>query len=102
MSSNGHGLVLKMELIEKVAKDVRGDLERDALRTIRQKDTEKGKAILDKIDGIDHFMDAIHQACAHGFYRQAGLVTEEVVPVIRSHSSRQKVSTISTRRKSGA
>jgi hypothetical protein len=102
MSSNGHGSVLKMELIEMVAKQVREDLERDALRTIRQKDTEKGKACLDKIEGVDQFMDAIMRACAHGFYKQAGLVIEEQVPVIRAHAARQKVSAISARRKSGA
>jgi hypothetical protein len=87
------GKILKMELIEMVAKQVREDLERDALRTIRQKDTEKGKAILDKIDGIDHFMDAIMQACQHGFYKQSGLVRDaEPVPVLRSHSAPQVIS----------
>jgi hypothetical protein len=85
--------LLKMEFIEMIAKQVREDLERDALRTIRQRDAEKGKAILDRIEGIERFMDALHQACQHGFYRQAGLVKDaEEVPVLRSHSAPQVIS----------
>jgi hypothetical protein len=85
--------ILKLEFLEMIAKQVREDLERDALRTIRQKDTEKGKACLDKIEGVDQFMDAIQRACQHGFYRQAGLVKDaEPVAVLRSHSAPQVIS----------
>lgn len=104
MQNNGSGpssVMLNMKFIETIAEQVRSDLERDALRTIRQKDTEKGKALLDQIEGIDHFIDAIHQAARHGFYKQSGLVVEEQAPVIRAHATRQ-VQTISARRKSGA
>jgi hypothetical protein len=90
--------LLKMELIEMVAKQVREDLERDALRTIRQRDAEKGKAILDRIEGIERFMGALHQACQHGFYKQAGLVTEEKSSVLRAHS---RVQVISKKKRAG-
>jgi hypothetical protein len=78
--------VLKLQFIETIAKQVREDLERDALRTIRQKDTEKGKSYLDRIEGIDQLMDAIHRASGHSFYKQSGLVIDEQVPVLRAHS----------------
>jgi hypothetical protein len=87
-----------MEFLEMIAKQVREDLERDALRTIRQRDAEKGKAILDRIEGIERFMDAVHQACGHGFYKQAGLVTEEKSSVLRAHS---RVQVISKKKRAG-
>ena len=79
--------IVKIEFLEMIAKQVREDLERDALRTIRQRNTEKGAAILNQIEGIERFMDAVHQACGHSFYRQAGLVKDaEQVPVLRAHA----------------
>jgi hypothetical protein len=56
MASDGSSSQITLELIEAIAKQVREDLERDAIRTIRQKDTERGKACLDKIEGVDQFV----------------------------------------------
>ena len=85
-------LILKFDFLETIAKQVREDLERDALRTIRQRNAEKGAAILNQIEGIEHLMDAIHRAAGHGFYKHAGLVSDEQIPVIRSHSRVEVIS----------
>jgi 4-hydroxyphenylpyruvate dioxygenase-like putative hemolysin len=61
---------LTLDVIEEIAAQVIADLERDALRTIRQKDTEKGKAMLDQIDGVQHFLESLRLTANSSFYRQ--------------------------------
>lgn len=84
MSEN---LMVKLEVIESVAKSVKDDLEREAIRTIRQRNPDKGKVCLDKIDGVEQFMHALKMAVNSVFYRQQGSVRDENdAPPIRSHS----------------
>lgn len=82
MSEN---ILVKLEVIESLAKSVKEDLEREAIRTIRQRNPEKGKVCLDKIDGVEQFMDTIRVAVNSVFYRQRGDVQDDSAPVIRSH-----------------
>jgi hypothetical protein len=55
-------LAVKLETIEAIAKQVKEDLEREAIRTIRQRNPDEGKICLDKIDGIEQFMAALRMA----------------------------------------
>jgi hypothetical protein len=90
--------ILKLELVEAVAKQVVEDLERDAIRTIRQRDPDKGKACLDRIEGVTQLLEAIRLAVGSSFYRQRGLVVNEpTVPALRTHSHNLKP--ISARKK---
>jgi hypothetical protein len=78
-------LAVKLETIEAIAKQVKDDLEREAIRTIRQRNPDKGKICLDKIDGIEQFMATLRIATNSVFYRQRGDVRDDSAPVIRSH-----------------
>jgi hypothetical protein len=78
-------LAIKLETIETIAKQVKEELEREAIRTIRQRNPDKGKICLDKIDGVEQFMYALRMATNSVFYRQRGDVRDDSVPVIRNH-----------------
>jgi hypothetical protein len=78
-------LAVKLETIESIAKQVKEDLEREAIRTIRQRNPDKGKICLDKIDGIEQFMSTLRMATNSVFYRQRGDVRDDSAPVIRNH-----------------
>lgn len=63
-------VLLSLEVIEEIAKESIADLERDALRTIRKKDTERGKAMLDQIEGVEHFLESLRLRARSSYYRQ--------------------------------
>jgi hypothetical protein len=84
-SGNVGEIVVRFEWVKTIAKQVTDDLERDALRTIRQRDPDKGMLCLQKIEGIQQFMDTLEQATGSGFYRQDGSVQQENIHVLRSH-----------------
>jgi len=61
---------LTIEAIEEIAKLEKEQLKDDALRTIRQRDPEKGMGFLNQIEGIERFVQSLHRACNSSFYRQ--------------------------------
>lgn len=82
MSEN---LTVKMSIIESIASQVKDDLEREAIRTIRQRNPDKGKVCLDKIDGVEQFMESLRVATHSVFYRERGDVSDESAQPIRNH-----------------
>jgi hypothetical protein len=73
-------LSLSFDLIEKVAEQEKEQLTADAVRTIRQKDPERGMGCLNQIEGIDRFLEALRRACCSSYYRQLGAVSQEEKP----------------------
>lgn len=67
---------LSLEKIEELAKQVIADLEAEALRTIRQDDVGRGKSCLDKIDGINRFVDHVQRFANSPYYRQVRAAEE--------------------------
>jgi hypothetical protein len=70
-------LSLSFDLIEKVAAQEKQQLTDDAVRTIRQKDPERGMACLNQIEGIDRFLESLRRACCSPYYRQLGQVADK-------------------------
>lgn len=58
-------------------------------RTIRQKDTEKGKACLDKIEGVHHFLENLRLRANSSYYRQLR-EAQEAKESTRAHIERLK------------
>jgi len=77
---------LTIEAIEEIARLEKEQLQADALRTIRQRDPEKGMGFLNQIEGIDRFVQSLHRACNSSFYRQLGQVQEP--PAVRPQRAR--------------
>lgn len=81
---------ISLDLLDELKNQVKGDLERSALQTIHQRNLEKGMTILQQIEGVERFMQAIHQASRSITYRMGGHI-EDVAPnapsVIRNHKT---------------
>ena len=67
-------MYISIELVQKIVKDLKEDLMRDAIRTIRQRKPEAGMACIAEIDGVDKLSGAISQACVSAHYRENGHV----------------------------
>lgn len=70
-------LSLSFDLIEKLAILEKQQLTDDAVRTIRQKDPERGMGCLNQIEGIDRFLESLRRACCSPYYRQLGQVADQ-------------------------
>lgn len=64
---------LSLAVIEEVARAEKDQLTQDAVRTIRQKDPERGMACLNQIEGIDRFVDSLRRRANSSFYRQLAM-----------------------------
>jgi hypothetical protein len=64
---------LSIAVIEEVALAEKEQLTQDAVRTIRQKDPERGMACLNQIEGIDRFVESLRRRANTSFYRQLAL-----------------------------
>lgn len=81
--------------IEEIARQEKEQLTQDAVRTIRQREPEKGMACLNQIEGIERFVESLRRAANSSFYRQLADSQQTV--------RRRKRGTVSTiRRKGGA
>jgi hypothetical protein len=69
---------LSLELIEQVAEQEIKQLQADALRTIRKRDSrDEGLSCLSQIEGIERLVRALKQSCNSSYYRQLGLVGKQ-------------------------
>lgn len=80
---------LSLAVIEEVALQEKEQLTNDAVRTIRQKDPERGMACLNQIEGIERFVESLRRRANSSFYRQLAM-------------SRRKRGTVHQIRKRGA
>jgi hypothetical protein len=64
---------LSLAVIEEVAREEKDQLTQEAVRTIRQKDPEKGMACLNQIEGIERFVECLRRRSNSSFYRQLAL-----------------------------
>jgi hypothetical protein len=77
---------ISLRAIEEIAGNVKDGLEREAIRTIRQRNPDRGKVCLDKIDGVQEFLEELRRACHSAFYRQRGEIDiESNGGVLRNH-----------------
>jgi hypothetical protein len=73
----GVRIFVALELLEETAEQKIRDLEAEALRTIRQKNLEKGHACLEKIDGVRELLDSLKLVAGSMIGRQRGLVLDK-------------------------
>jgi|ERR1700687_1698268 len=73
---------VSLDLIEEVAAQKTQYLEAEALRTIRQKDLEKGTVCLHKIDGVADLLYALKQAANSMTYRQRDQIIDKREPTV--------------------
>ena len=67
-------MYISIELVSQIINDLKEDLMRDAVRSIRQKKAEDGLASVAQIDGADLVKGAIADASLSTYYRENGLV----------------------------
>jgi len=67
-------MFISLELVSQIINDLKEDLMRDAVRSIRQKKAEDGLASVAQIDGADLVKGALADAALSTFYRQKGWV----------------------------
>lgn len=67
---------LSLELIESAAKETISGLEQEALRTIRQRNPEKGSAILQEIEGVEDFLQELRMRSRSEISRRNGDVID--------------------------
>ncbi len=67
-------MFISLELVSQIVNDLKEDLMRDAVRSIRQKKAEDGFASVAQIDGVDLVKGALADAALSTFYRQRGWV----------------------------
>lgn len=77
VGKNGVRVYVALDLLEEVTEQKVKSFEEEALRTIRQKNLEKGHACLEKIDGARELFDAIKLAAGSVLERQRGLVLDK-------------------------
>ena len=67
-------MFISIELVSQIVTDVKDQLMRDAVRSIRQKKAEDGLSCIAQIDGADLVKGALADACMSQIYRERGLV----------------------------
>lgn len=67
-------MYISIELVSQIINDLKEDLMRDAVRSIRQKKAEDGLSSVAQIDGADLVKGALADACMSTYYREKGLV----------------------------
>lgn len=67
-------MFISVELVQKIVKDLKDELMREAVRSIRQKRPESGIAAIAEMDGVEKLGGAISQACISQFHRTSGHV----------------------------
>jgi hypothetical protein len=69
-------LFISLEVIATLVSQLREDLTRDAMRTIRQRKAEEGVACLERIEGVELLQRSIALACQSVHYRETGDVLQ--------------------------
>lgn len=70
VSPFGKPIPLSLDIIEEIARQAIESLEADALRTIRQSDLDKGKNLLERVEGVRRLLEDLRLAANSSYYRQ--------------------------------
>jgi hypothetical protein len=71
---------VSLELIESLLKDIREDLTREAMRSIRNKDNDRGLSCLAQIEGAERMQRSIERAAQSLTFRAQGHAVVEPSP----------------------